>query len=81
MGIAQAEHRCPDPLPHEQSCPVVSPTSVQAVPESAPTMTADWFAEPVVVHFCFPTVCRRIAPTLTHVSTPPLFIAHCVLLI
>ncbi len=80
-GNTLAEHRCPAPVPHDTSCPVVSPASDQTVPESAPAVTADVFAEPVAVHFCFPTVRCPVAPALFHVSTLPLFLAHCALVI
>lgn len=81
VGNTRVEHHCPDPLPHEPLCPVVTTTSIQAVAEIAPVVTIDWFVEPVVVRLAFVPAPRPLAPTPIHVPTLPRFIAHCALLI
>lgn len=81
-GNSRAHHRCAVPLPHHHpSCPVVAPASVQTAIKNALTVTPDRFAEPVVRYLCFETIWRPIAPIPIDISAPPLFLAHCVLVI
>lgn len=81
VGNTQAEHHCPDPLPHDPSCPVVAPPTDQTPPENVHSVAPDLFAEAVVVHLTYLTTRRPITSTSVHVSHLPLFLAHCALLI
>lgn len=78
---ARAEHHCPAPIPHEPSCPVVSPVSTQAAAKIVPSVVIVGFVEPVLVSLSFVPPPCPLAPITIHVSTPPRFIAHCALLI
>lgn len=74
-------HQCPSPLPHQSSCPVVAPATDQASPENVQPHTPDLLAVAVVVYLPHLTFPRPTAPASVPVSKPPLFIAHCALLI
>lgn len=74
------QHRCPDQLPHKSSCPAVAPTD-PSVPQNVSPVAPDLFTESVVVRVSRPAAHGPIAPAPIRVSAPPLFIAHCALLI
>lgn len=74
-------HHCPDPLPHQPSCQVVSTTVRHVTPTSASTAAPELLAEPIAFWFATVTIPCLVPLLDVHWSTPPLFLTHCALLI
>ncbi len=82
LDHAGAGHRCPAPVPHHPSCPAVTPAADQAAAERVwPSAAPDLLTAPFVVPFSRQTHVRPARPIRVTTSSPPLFIAHCALLI
>lgn len=74
-------HQCPDPLPHQPFCQVVSATVRHATPAGSASAAPELFAEPIAFWFATVTIPRLVPLLDAHWSTPPLFLTHCALLI
>lgn len=76
-------HRCPPPSPHRPNCPSVSTAMAdKASPSSSPTVALEHPVEPLFLDWVTTTVAKRPGPVdLVRPSAPPLYLAHCVLII
>ena len=82
IHASRTEHRCPDPIPHDSSCPAVSQGTAQVAAENTPETTLLDLGGTSVAVPVPPLTVQRPAPTLrVAVATPPLFLVHCALLI
>lgn len=76
-------HRCPPPSPHCPTCPSVTVAMASKVsPGNAPAFEAKRPVEPLFLNWVTTKVAKRPGRAdLVCPSSPPLYLAHCVLLI
>lgn len=76
-------HRCPPPLPHQPTCPVITAATVSKVsPGGSPAVVAPQPTEPLYFVRVSSDIRTRPARTaLLRLSSQPLYLAHCVLII
>lgn len=78
-------HQCPDPSPHETSCRILSPE--MAIDVSTSDSSGSSVFLPPALHFVVvawpaaPPSRLTCAPVDARVTTSPLYLTHCVLLI
>lgn len=81
-GCDPLPHHCPAPRPHHPSCPAAASAADQATTErSWPSAAPDVFAATVVAPLFRRANERPARPARITAVSPPLFIAHCALLI
>ena len=83
QAAAAADHHCPAPLPHHPTCPAVTaatPADTQAATDASTLLLLASLEEPLAWWLPVPPRATR-TPAAPHVPSPPLFIAHCTLVI